>query len=183
MIGHMAASSQMTKNSATTALDVYRTFLPPQVLWQLTTHGSANMAGALCSCAKPIRAAVQRVLPSNYWTNTGPPRGWPWVRNPPPVILRPRGLPPYNYSSALGFPRQDRATMVMPGNPTMWTTMMRRHWRHTSVHQTHGRRYHSLQLHPRAFDSGEDSDDDAVREYILTQSRARRRESNFYHES
>jgi hypothetical protein len=182
MLGRLAASSRMTKSSASAALDTYRAFLPPQVLWRLTSHGTANMAGALCACAKPVRAAVQRVLPTNYWLNTGPPRGWPWVRLPPPVILRPRG-PPFAYSSTSGFPRQDRATMVMPGNPAVWTSVMRRHWRHTSVHQIHGRRYHSLKLHPQAFQSDDESDDGIVQQYIYDQAWARRQRSDVDRES
>jgi hypothetical protein len=167
MLGRLAASSHMTKKPAMAALETHKTFLPPQVLWQLTTHGSANMAGALCACSKPVQTAVKRILPSKYWTTTGPPQGWPWVRNPPPVILRPRGPAPFSYSSAIGFPRQDLATVVLPGNPAVWTSQMRRHWRHTSVHQTHGRRYYSLKLHPLAFGSESDSDDDRILEYIL----------------
>jgi hypothetical protein len=200
-LGRLAATDKLAQESTAIALDPHRSFLPPQTLWRLTAHGTPYMAGALCACAKPIRAIVQRILPNDYWSHTGPPHGWPRVWGPPQVILRPqgkllhlytrndlpqiilrsRGEPPYLYTMN-GFPRDDLATMVMPGNPAVWTPAMRCHWRHTSLHQLHCCRYHSLKLHPSVFESESDNDNDAlmVAQYIRDQSVAMCREPNFY---
>jgi hypothetical protein len=204
-LGRLAATDKLAQESTAIALDSHRSFLPPQTLWRLTAHGTPYMAGALCACAKPIRAIVQRILPTDYWSNTGLPLGWPQAWGPsqairpqgelhffrkwvlPQIILRPRGKPPYLYTMN-GFPRDDLATMVMPGNPAVWTPAMRRQWHirrlhHSLViqpcsdvwHRLYGRLHHSLE-------SEFDIDTFMAVQYSRDQSVDRHREPNFYNE-
>jgi hypothetical protein len=197
-LGRLAATDKLAQESTAIALDPHRSFLPPQTLWRLTAHGTPYMAAALCACAKPIRAIVQRILPNDYCSHTGPPLGWPRAWGPTKailrpqgelhlytgndltqIILRPRGVPPYLYTMN-GFPRDDLATMVMPGNPAVWTPTMRRRWRLTSLHQLHGRLQNSLNLNPRVFVEAEFDIDTFMA--VMYQSVDRRREPNFYNE-